>query len=96
MADISVKRSHDLSLEEAQGKIDQIIEDIQNDFGNLVSSIEWNSDQTVADVSGKGFNGKFKISESDVGIDVDLKFFAKPLKGKVQSKIEERIERYFG
>lgn len=96
MPDISLSKKHSLTLEEAQGKIDDIINDIQSDFGNLVSSIDWNDDKTVADVSGKGFNGKFKISENTVGIDVDLKFFAKPLKGKVESKIEERMERYFG
>ena len=96
MADISVQRKHDLSLEEAQSKVDQIVEDIQNEFGNLVSSVDWNADKTVAKVSGKAFKGEFKVSEGNVGIDVNLKLFAKPLKGKVQQKIEDRMEKYFG
>lgn len=96
MADISVHRSHNLSLEEARSKVDQIVADIQAEFGNLVSSVSWNADKTVADVGGKAFNGKFHLSEGKVGIDVDLKLFAKPLKSKVQEKIEDRMTRYFG
>lgn len=96
MADISVHRSHNLGLEEAQGKIDQIVADIREDFGNLVSSIKWNNEKTVAQVMGKGFTGEFRVSESEVGVDVKLKIFARPLKGKVQSKIEERMNKYFG
>ncbi|MEZ4460370.1 MAG: polyhydroxyalkanoic acid system family protein [bacterium] len=96
MADISVHRTHDLPLEDARGKIDQIVTDIQSEFGNLVSSVTWNADKTVADVSGKAFTGKFHLAEGKVGIDVDLKLFAKPLKSKVKEKIEERMTRYFG
>ncbi len=96
MADISVHRTHDLSLDEAQGKVDDILTDIQEEFGNLVDSVDWNSAKTEAKVGGKAFKGTFKVSEGNVGIDVDLKLFAKPLKGKVQQKIEERMDKYFG
>ena len=95
MADISVRRNHGLSLEEAQSKIDQVVEDIQREFSSLVDSIDWNSDKTQAKVKGKGFKGDFSVSEEEVGIDIDLSMFARPLKGKVQQKIEERMEQYF-
>lgn len=96
MADISIHRTHNLSLDDARAKIDKIVSDIQSEFGNLVSSVTWNADKTVADVGGKAFSGKFHLSEGKVGIDVDLKLFAKPLRSKVQEKIEERMTRYFG
>ncbi len=96
MPDISVHRSHSLPLDSAQGKVEEIISDIQKDFGNLVSDVKWNQDKTVADISGKAFKGKFILNDSTVGIDVDLTFFAKPLKAKIQSQIEERMTRYFG
>jgi putative polyhydroxyalkanoate system protein len=95
MADIKVRRAHGLSLEEAQAKIDQVIEDVQNEFSNLVSSIDWNAEKTEAAVKGKGFSGDFLVNEDEVGIDIKLSMFAKPLKGKVQQKIEERIDKYF-
>jgi putative polyhydroxyalkanoate system protein len=96
MPDISVHRSHDLGLADAKSKVDDIIADIQKDFGDLVNNVAWNSDGTVADVTGKAFKGKFSLGEDKVGIDVDLAFFAKPLKKKIQSQIEERMTRYFG
>lgn len=95
MADISVRRIHGLSLEEAQGKIDQVVEDIQNEFSSLVSSIDWNDEKTEAKVKGKGFKGDFVVNEAEVGIDIDLSMFARPLKSRVQQKIEERMEQYF-
>lgn len=95
MADISVRRPHGLSLAEAQAKIDQVVEDIQKEFSSLVSSIDWNDEKTNAKVAGKGFSGDFKVNEEEVGIDINLSMFAKPLKGKVQAKIEERIQQYF-
>ena len=95
MADISVKKEHGLSLEEAQSKIDQVVSDIQTEFSSLVSSIDWNDEKTNAKVTGKGFTGDFSVDESEVGIDIDLSLFAKPLKAKVQEKIEERMGQYF-
>ncbi len=96
MPDISIHRTHELSLEDARSKIDLIVEDIQSEFGNLVSDVKWNSDKTVAAVSGKAFNGTFSLGEGKVGIDLDLKLFVKPLKGKISGKIEERMTKYFG
>lgn len=95
MADISVRRTHGLSLEEAQSRIDQVVTDIQSEFSSLVSSIDWNDSKTEAKVSGKGFSGDFTVNEEEVGIDVKLSLFAKPLKSTVQKKIEERMEQYF-
>jgi len=90
-----VRREHGLTLEEAQAKIDQVVTDIQTEFSSLVSSIDWNDDKTKAKVAGKGFSGDFVVSGEEVGIDINLSMFAKPLKGRVQQKIEERIEKYF-
>lgn len=95
MADISVRKSHGLSLAEAQAKIDQVVDDIQNEFPNLVNSVDWNGEKTKAKVKGKGFSGDFKVDDDEVGIDIDLSLFAKPLKAKVEKKIQERIEQYF-
>ncbi len=96
MADISLSKQHGLELSDAQDKVGEIIGAIESEFGNLVSDISWNSDRTVADLKGKGFTGKFKVDEKEVGIDINLKLFAKPLKGKVESKIKEKMEHYFG
>ena len=72
-----------------------MVEDIQKEFSSLVSSIDWNADKTSAKVAGKGFSGDFSVGAEEVGIDINLSMFAKPLKAKVQAKIEERVAQYF-
>ena len=57
--------------------------------------IEVNKEKTEAKVKGKGFSGEFKVDKKNVGIDIDLSFFAKPLKGKIESKIVDRLDAYF-
>lgn len=95
MADISVRRAHGLSKEDAQAKVQKVVEDIQAEFTSLVSSIDWNDDKTAAKVEGKGFKGDFSVDDSEVGIDVELSMFVRPLKSKIQEKIEDRITQYF-
>lgn len=96
MSDITVRRSHGMELEEAKQKVEQIVGDVQDEFSSLVDKIDWNDDKTRAKVKGKGFTGQFAVTDSDVEIDIDLKLFARPFKGKVQTRIQSRMDEYFG
>lgn len=96
MSDISISHEHGLSLDEAKAKTEQIVSAVQDEFPNLIDSIKWNGDKTRANLKGKGFSGVFNVDDSKMSIDVDLKLFARPFKGKVQAKIEDRIDKYFG
>lgn len=95
MADISIQKKHGLMLEDAQERIDKVVTDIRAEFSSLIKSIDWNSEKTVAKVKGKGFSGVFSVDEVNIGIDVDLSFFAKPFKEKVETKINEELTTYF-
>ena len=96
MADISVRRTHGLSQEEAKEKVSSIVSDVEEEFSSLVDDINWNDDRTRAKVKGKGFSGQFEVDDSDVRIDIDLKLFARPFRGKVESRINSRMDEYFG
>lgn len=96
MSDISVRRPHGMTEEDAKAKVKDVVTDIEDEFPALVNEIKWNGDKTQADVKGKGFNGKFQITSTDVMIDIDLSLFARPFKGKVESRIVARMEEYFG
>ena len=96
MADISVRHNHGMSLDEAKSKVEEIVDDVRDDFSSLVNDIDWNADRTKADVSGKGFSGQFQVTDSEVSIDIKLKLFAKPFKGKVEERIQSRMDDYFG
>ncbi len=96
MADISVRRSHGMSEDEAKQKVEQVVADVKEEFASLVDDIKWNNDKSEAKVKGKGFKGHFEVDDSDVKIDIDLSLFARPFKGKVESRIESRMDEYFG
>ena len=96
MADITLRRPHGMTEEEAKAKVHEVVADVEGEFPALVNEIKWNDEKTQADVKGKGFNGKFQVTTSEVMIDIDLKLFAKPFKGKVESRIASRMDEYFG
>ncbi len=96
MADISVRRTHTMTEEDAKAKVHQVVADIEQEFPSLVDDIKWNADKTKADVKGKGFTGKFAVTGNEVSIDIDLAFFARPFRGKVESRVESRMDEYFG
>ncbi len=95
MADISVRRDHGMTKEEAKSKVQSIVADVEEEFSSLVDDIKWNGDQTKADVKGKGFSGEFSVNDKAVSIDINLKLFARPFKGKVEDRITARMDEYF-
>lgn len=96
MADISVRRDHGMDRDEAKEKVENIVNDVRDEFSSLVNEIDWNDDRTRANVKGKGFSGEFRINDDDIAIDIDLKLFARPFKGKVEDRINSRMDDYFG
>lgn len=96
MADIDLRQAHHTDLEKAKSVIEKIVTKVQTDYPSLVSSIDWNSDQTQATVKGKGFKGEFTVDETEVAIAIDLNMLTRPFKGKVQEKIAEQIKSNFG
>lgn len=96
MSDISVRRPHGMNEEDAKNKVQEVVADIEGEFPALVNEITWNDDKTEARVKGKGFTGNFQVTDSDVMIDIKLSLLTRPFKGKVESRIVDRMEKYFG
>lgn len=95
MADISIRHAHGLSLDEVRSKTEKLIGDVKQEFPSLVNTISWNGERTCADVKGKAFSGKFAVDGQTLCIDIKLAFMARPFKGKVQKKIEDRLREHF-
>lgn len=95
MSDISVQKEHGMEFEDAKAKVHEVVTGLQQEM-DYVDTVDWNSDQTSAKVKGKGFKGQFAVDPKLVTVDIDLKFFAKPLKGKIASKVEGHLDRHFG
>ena len=95
MADISIRREHSLGTDIVKTVAQKVVSGVKQEYPSLVKDIAWNSDGTVAKVKGKGFSGTFSFKADEVAIDIDLNFFARPMKGKVEGIIKERLEEYF-
>ncbi len=95
MPKINRTRKHTLGLDDAKVLVKKIVEDVKQSYPMLVDDIRWNNDNTSAQVKGKMFEGKFQVTATDISIDIDLSFLAKPFMGKVESRIDTKLEEYF-
>lgn len=90
MADITIRRSHGMEYDAAKQKVHEIVADL-----DYVDKAKWNSDGSAADIKGKGFSGDVEVTDSDLVVNINLKLFAKPLKGKIEDQINKRMDSYF-
>lgn len=95
MADISIQKEHGMEFADAKAKVFEVVSSLQEKM-DVISSVDWNGDKTAAKVKGTGFNGEFAVDEKAVSVDINLKLFVKPLKGKIAAKVERQLERHFG
>lgn len=87
MATIDISRSHTLGKEEAKKRADQVLERMKSSQG--IRGV-WNGDTFDIQAPAKG---TFAVTETNVRIQIDLPFILRPLKGKIESKINEELER---
>lgn len=94
MADISLQKKHGMSLEDAKAKVYEVVTSLQEKM-DYIDTVDWSADKTAAKVKGTGFSGQFKVDETNVSVDIDLKLFVKPLKGKIADKVQRNLDRHF-
>ena len=95
MSDIALRREHDLGIDGAKELAHETAEKLKQELPHLITKIDWSSDGTTAQLKGKGFTGTFKVAEREMSIEIDLSFFLKPLAGKVEQQIKDRISGHF-
>ncbi len=91
MADISMSRSHELSSEQVQTRIEGLAEKLVDRLGG---SWCWQRDTAVCEL--RGATARVGYDERSISIDITLPLLLKPLRGRLEGKIEEYFERYFG
>ena len=62
--------------------------------GRLGGSWCWEGDEAVCEV--RGAKARVGYDDEEISIDVSLPLMLRPLRGKLETKIEEYFERYFG
>jgi hypothetical protein len=94
MATIDISWRHGTTLDEARDKTRDLVEAVRIERPNLVRDVRWDGDGARA--TGKGFDGRFRVSATHVTIAVDLALLARPFKSKVEHTLRDRLTAAFG
>jgi len=95
MATIEIRHLHKTDATDAQVRTRRLLAAFAEEKSEFVKSIEW-VDEARAVAHGRGFEGKFSITATEVVVDIDLSFLTRPFKGKVESRLMQRLVAEFG
>jgi len=91
MPKLTIEQAHKLPADEARKCLDGLSQDLSDKYG-LTS--RWISD-TECKVERTGASGNIKIEPQRVVVNLDLSFALSPIKGKIESRIREELEKLF-
>ncbi|GAC1352798.1 MAG: polyhydroxyalkanoic acid system family protein [Polyangiales bacterium] len=92
MATIEIRKQHTLSKDDARKKAEELADKMKD---KLSMEWTWSGDSIVFEAksgAAKGSKGHVDVSDSEIGVFVDLPFLLRPLKGMVESKIKEKLD----
>lgn len=97
MPSMTITVPHQLSQEEAMGRIKRLLGEVKNDYGDRVTDLKENWTDTGGEFSlrAMGFNisGTLQVKPGEIELKGNYPFAAMPLKGKIESTIRERAEQ---
>ena len=92
MATVDIRRTHSLPRDEAKKRAEAIAKSLEQ---KIDLTWRWEGDRIVFESTkgpAKGTKGMVSVSDSDVRVEIDLPFMLRVLKGKVESKVREKLD----
>jgi len=86
---MNIRRSHQLGIEEARSRANEIAEHLDRQF-SLTS--RWQGDRLL--VRGNGVNGHLIVAEESIELEVRLGFALKLMEGPIRSAIESTMDEH--
>jgi putative polyhydroxyalkanoate system protein len=96
MATIDIKRGHGLGVETAKERAAELARDMQSQMG---IEWKWEGDRIVfkaASGMAKGASGAVSVSAADVRVEIDLPLLLRAMKGMIEGKVNEKLDRLLG
>ena len=93
MATIDIRRTHTLAKDEAKKRAEELANGMQ---AKLDLQWHWEGDHIRFEASrgpAKGTTGTVEVTDSIVRVQIDLPFMLRVLKGKVESKVNEKLDQ---
>ena len=92
MADISLTRKHGFEdPEDVRSRIEGLADRLADRLGG---SWRWKGDEAVCEA--RGAKACVGYTREEISIVISLPLVLRPLRGRLESKIDEYYERYFG
>lgn len=91
MADISIRRAHQLAPEAARDAAQQLADRMVNEFDMQAT---WQGD--VLTFQRSGVSGTLALHEQEAQVDVTLDFLFKAFASTLEEKIARNMDRVFG
>jgi putative polyhydroxyalkanoate system protein len=96
MATIDVRRKHTMPMGDAKGKAEELARSFEAKLG---IRWRWEGEGIKFDaVSGaaKGVKGEVGVTSSEIRVQIDLPLLLRPIKGVVEGKVKENLDRVVG
>jgi putative polyhydroxyalkanoate system protein len=90
MADIEIRRAHNLGLKAARVAADKMAEHLGKKFG-----LRGDWDGNVLRFERPGVNGALAITDKDLNLSVTLGFLLKAMKGSIDAAVNRELDELF-
>ena len=93
MSTIDITRAHTLPLEDAKKKAEEIAKSMESRFSIVW---KWDGDTIRFDApsgAAKGTKGELRVSSKEVRVAIDLPFMLRMLKGTIEDKVNEKLDK---
>ncbi len=93
MATIDIKRSHTLPIEEAKKRAEELARGMETKFDMVW---QWDGDIIRFNApkgTAKGTKGEVSVTTSEVRVQIDLPFMLRVMKGTIEQKVQEKLEK---
>lgn len=96
MATIDIRRQHTLGKDVAKQKAETLAKGMESKLG-----IRWNwqGDHIKFDApsgAAKGATGQVSVTDSDVRVEIDLPFLLRAVKGTIETRVNDELNKLMG
>lgn len=91
MSEISIQRTHGMSLKKARSATEQIAAELAEEF-----SIEYGWNGNTLDFHRSGVTGTMVVDKKTIQISAKLSFLLRPLKSRIEREIHRFCDENFG
>lgn len=96
MANIDIRRSHTLGKEVAKQKAESLAKGMETKLG---IRWRWEGDKIKFDApsgAAKGATGNVGVTDSEVRVEIDLPFLLRAVKGTIEGRVNDELNKLMG